>query len=864
MKKFSTLFLSLLLVFTALPAQLAARTGNNPEIEKKHRHPSDANVIGYVVEAVSGDHLPGITISIKGTTFGTVTDQTGHFFIRNLKPGKVVLEMRGLGYKSQQKEVNVVKGKVIEVNFEAEVDNINLDEVVVSSNRQNTLRRLAPTLVNVLNDEVFDRANASNLAQGLVFQPGVRVENNCQNCGFNQVRINGLEGRYTQILIDSRPIMSALAGVYGLEQIPTNMIDRVEVVRGGGSALFGSSAIAGVINIITKEPSSNRVSFTESLGFTGMKQPDNNMGFNASMVSDSGKAGAMVFGQSRTRKEWDANDDGFSEIGAIDARSLGSHIYLRTSDFSKISGEIHTIHEYRRGGDHLEWPEHVAAVAERTDHSVYSGNLKYDLFSRDYKHHGQVYTSAQLVKRKSYYGAIEDWDDNWGKVGNPVPHEKYGDNYGVTDGKTYNMGLQYTYDFDNLLFMPAQILLGAEYTHDKLIDKMPIRSWEKTEGTGTESKFPDLDQRINNWSQLAQLEWKSDKLNLLFGGRFDQHSAVKNPIFSPRATLRYAPISMLNFRASYAKGFRAPQVFDEDLHVGVVGGEAQKIINHKDLTPEISHAFNLSVDSYLDLGHGVMANIMLEGFYNRLQDVFTNQEQPSLGDGIKRYMRVNGSGAKVYGANLEGRIAYKWLQLQAGFTLAKSEFDNPEEWGIRATFDASGNPIMTKQPAIDEATGKEVEKLQYNVSQTDKKMTRTPSAYGYFTIGINPVKPLNIALTGTYTGKMYVPHAITYGAGAAISDMGNKPFENLKEDETGENTIRIDELVETKPFFDLGAKISYDFKVNNTMNIQMFAGMSNIFDAFQNDFDKGVNRDSGFIYGPTMPRSAYFGAKLAF
>ena len=85
----------------------------------------------------------------------------------------------------------------------------------------------------------------------------MRVENNCQNCGFQQVRINGLEGPYTQILVDSRPIFSALTGVYGLEQIPANMIERVEIMRGGGSALFGSSAIAGTINIITKEPLRN-------------------------------------------------------------------------------------------------------------------------------------------------------------------------------------------------------------------------------------------------------------------------------------------------------------------------------------------------------------------------------------------------------------------------------------------------------------------------------------------------------------------------------------------------------------------------------------------------------------------------------
>lgn len=116
--------------------------------------------------------------------------------------------------------------------------------MVVSANRNETKRRLAPTLVKVLSPTVFEKTNSTTLAQGLVFQLGVRVENDCQNCGYSQVRINGMEGKYTQILIDSRPIFSALAGVYGLEQIPANMIERVEVIRGGGSALFGSSRLS--------------------------------------------------------------------------------------------------------------------------------------------------------------------------------------------------------------------------------------------------------------------------------------------------------------------------------------------------------------------------------------------------------------------------------------------------------------------------------------------------------------------------------------------------------------------------------------------------------------------------------------------
>ena len=142
------------------------------------------------------------------------------------------------------------------------------------------------------------------------------------------------------------------------------MIERVEVVRGGGSALFGSSAIAGVIYIITKEPQRNSFSFNESMGFTGFKDLDNNLSFNGSLVSDDNRAGAMVFAQARYRKEHDVNGDGYSELGRLDSRSLDFRGYLRPTEYTRLTGEVHTFSEARRGGDHIDWPEQVAGVAE--------------------------------------------------------------------------------------------------------------------------------------------------------------------------------------------------------------------------------------------------------------------------------------------------------------------------------------------------------------------------------------------------------------------------------------------------------------------------------------------------------------------
>ena len=251
---------------------------------------TDANVYGHVINKSSGEHLPFVTIQLKGTTIVTTTDHTGHYFLKNLPEGTFTVVVKMVGYKTQEKKVAIKHDATQELNFALASDDVDLDEVVVSANRNETQRRLAPNLVNVIGGKLFDITQSTCLAQGLNFQPGVRTEDNCQNCGFTQVRINGLDGHYSQILVDSRPVFSSLNGVYGLEQIPANMIDRVEVVRGGGSALFGASAIGGTINIITKEPIRNSASFGHTfMSQGGSNSFDNVTTGNVSLVTDDNK-----------------------------------------------------------------------------------------------------------------------------------------------------------------------------------------------------------------------------------------------------------------------------------------------------------------------------------------------------------------------------------------------------------------------------------------------------------------------------------------------------------------------------------------------------------------------------------------------
>ena len=187
---------------------------------------TDANIVGHVIEKSTREHLPYMTVSLKGTTIGTMTDATGHYFLKNLPEGEFTLSVSAVGYKSQERKVVLKRGKTLEENFELEEDMVALDGVVVTANRNETARRLAPTLVKVVTPKLFEQTNSHTLSQGLAFQPGVRVETDCQNCGYSQVRINGLDGKYTQILIDSRPIFSSLAGVYG-SSMSVTLINRL-------------------------------------------------------------------------------------------------------------------------------------------------------------------------------------------------------------------------------------------------------------------------------------------------------------------------------------------------------------------------------------------------------------------------------------------------------------------------------------------------------------------------------------------------------------------------------------------------------------------------------------------------------------
>lgn len=758
-----------------------------PVVSDDNTPVKEGNLIkGHVIERDTEDSLPYATILIVETGQGTVSDENGEFSFKKVPAGKYTLRVQLLGYKTEEKRVVVSNDFGVDVHFVLGDESIMTDEVVVSANRNETSRKVAPVVVNVMSNRLFETVNSTDLAKSLNYQSGLRVENNCQNCGFPQVRINGLEGPYSQILINSRPVVSALSGVYGLEQIPVNMIERVEVVRGGGSALFGANAVGGTINIITKDPVSNSFQISSTLSNLNNQVWEQYMGANASLVSKDNVYGIAVYQSYRNRNPYDADNDGFSELGKLNMNTFGLRTYYRPSQFSRLSLEYHTTNEFRRGGNHFELQPHEADIAEQTKHVINSGGLSYDLFWKEYKHKLSFYSSVQHTDRDSYYGAQQDANA-----------------YGKTDDLTWVAGGMYVGNFNKVLFSPATFTAGLEYQNNSLHDVM----------TGYHR---DMKQDVRIASAFVQNEWKMNQFTLLAGFRVDEHNLMDHPIFSPRVNLLYKPSDKLQARLTWSTGFRAPQAFDEDLHVTAVGGEGVLVRLAEGLEPERSNSLSGSIDWSANLGH-FQTNLLVEGFYTGLDDVFVLEDVGEDENGNRVKERRNGSGARVYGVNIDAKIAHgRDASLQMGFTAQRSEYKRPEAW--------------SEDPEV----------------APTKRMPRTPDYYGYFTLTAAPFRNFDCSLSGVYTGRMHVPHV-------APTDLP-EAFQG--------QYIEQDEMVHTPDFFDFNVKLNYTFVLNDHVKVQLNGGVQNLFNAYQKDLDRGSYRDSGYFYGPTQPRTYFIGIKI--
>lgn len=747
---------------------------------------SDANIFGHV--ECNGEHIPFVTVYLEGTTIGTTTDETGHYLLVNLMPGDYVISAQFLGYKKQSHVITIQSGKTLEVNFELEEEVMSLDDVVITGTKTFKRKTDSPVIVNVIDSKVLDAIQVNTLSEGLNFQPGLRMETDCQTCNYSQLRMNGLGGGYSQILINSRPVFSPLTGLYGLEQIPASMIDQIEVVRGGGSALYGSSAIGGTVNVITRLPERNSYDISFSQALVGGTIGDNMINGNLNALANKRNAGISFFASRRQRGAFDYNGDGYSELPALKNNSFGFTGFFKPSQNQKLEVNFSSLYEYRFGGEIIDRPAHEANQAEERVHNVIMGGIDYEIDFNDNHTSFIFYAAGQNTQREHYTGIIPD--DSLGFLDhflNPP--------YGNTLNNTIQAGTQLNHRVGSFFGGVNILTIGAEYLYDDVFDQ--IQSYNYI-----------LDQTASSGGLFIQSDWEVlENLTLLTGLRMDLHNYVDHLIFNPRVSLLYKYKDYTQVRASWASGFRAPQAFDADMHIAFAGGGISRIILADDLMEERSNSFSGSVN-FDKPTETYIFGFTLEGFYTRLQDAFVLEESAEDAYGLI-FEKRNSGGSTVQGLTFELRGNYnRIIQLETGLTAQTSRYDE----------------VVTYAEGLDPM----------------RDYLRTPNLYGYSILTYTPTGRITTALSGVYTGPMTILHL------AGAPELPDS-----------------DVYYTSKSFYDLGIKFSYLMQVSRMdSEIEWFGGVKNILNAYQNDFDTGKYRDSGYVYGPATPRTYYLGLRL--
>lgn len=637
--------------------------------------------------------LSGAKVAIPYLNREVQTDSAGTFRFLDVPVSTYILQIENPGYPFITREIfPEVTGPIV-IALDAATD---LDDIVITATRTQQQRRDAAIAVSVLDAKTFMRTQSVCLADGLAFQPGLRMETDCQTCNYSQLRMNGMAGSYSQILINGRPLFSSLMGLYGLEQIPASAIERVEVVRGSGSVLYGSNAIAGTVNVLTKLPQKDELSVLFSHGLIGGSASDINMQAIAVSVNDSANAGISVFTSYRKRDQLDVNNDGFSELPELSGLNVGISAFAKFNKRNRLEASFWHLQEERRGGNAFDRRPDEADQSEYRLQNSSIIQFTYDGHSRSDKWQTTAYSGVQFTDRQHYTGI--DHADGWGTT----------DNWNAASGIQFNRRIKTGIKHEWTLSSGADH--QYEYTHDEI--------------PGYQYKIA---QEIHQVGIFVQSDWKiAQRWDILTGIRSTFHTLLHQPVWTPRISLLYKAGKDFRLRLGYGRGFKAPQAFETDMHIAFASGGIARIVRDPDLVSETSDSWTTSVDWSHRYGRHT-TGFTLTGFYTVLHDAFILTELGQDSSGNTILLRSNGTNATVAGATLE--VSWKWwknLQLDAGWTVQKSRFQSPVKWSAEL--------------------------------EGQSRFLRTPDHYGFATLALFPERKWSGMLTGVVTGKMLVPH----------------------------------------------------------------------------------------------------------
>ncbi|WP_313806173.1 TonB-dependent receptor [Flavobacterium sp.] len=520
-----------------------------------------------------GAPLEYASVSLAKTKFGVITDSLGNFELQAVPKGEYQLKVSFAGFKSQQRRIAVTDSLELIRNFDLKADN-TLDELVVTGTLKAVNRLESPVPVEVYKPTFFKKNPTANIFEALQNVNGVRPQLNCNVCNTGDIHINGLEGPYTLVLIDGMPIVSGLSTVYGLSGIPNSLLERVEVVKGPASSLYGSEAVGGLINIITKNPKSAPVLSADAFS-TSWGEANVDLGFKANLgKSISLLTGVNYFNYSNPI---DNNHDNFTDVTLQDRISV-----FQKWNFNRKSNKLFSMagrffYEDRWGGE-MQWEKKYRGGSEVYGESIYTKRYEllgsYELpvaekmlFTFSYTDHDQnsVYgNTPYLAQQKIGFGQLT-WDK---KIGN---HDLL-----------FGTAIRYQFYNDNT---------PATATSDK--------TW-----------IPSL---------FAQDEIKlAEKHSLLLGLRYDYNNRHGN-ILTPRLAHKWKIDDRTIFRFNAGTGFRVVNLFTEE-HAALTGSRDVEVL--EDLEPERSYNANLNLlkKFYTDNGDyiGVEATAWYTYFTNSI------------------------------------------------------------------------------------------------------------------------------------------------------------------------------------------------------------------------------------------------------
>jgi len=529
-----------------------------------------ASISGFVSD--KGKKIQAANVHLLGTNQKTVTDSLGYYSLENVDFGDYKIQVISTGFKPLTVRISIDKEQNINQDFELEDNQNQLNEVVVSGTLKAVKRLESAVPVEVYSTVFFKKNPTASIYEALQNINGVRPQLNCGVCNTGDIHINGLEGPYTLILIDGMPIVSSLSTVYGLSGIPNSLVERIEIVKGPASSLYGSEAVGGLINIITKNPTNAPV-FSADYFTTSYFESNLDLG----MKFNAGKKATSLLGINYFNYDQviDKDKDNFTDVTLSERISVFNKWNFKINDNRLFTIAARGMYEDRWGGD-VRWEKKYRGGDEIYGESIYTKR-------------GELIGSYQLPFEEklmlSFSGNVHYQDSRYGTT-SYIANQKIG-------------FLQLTWDKK---IGRNDLLAGIANRYSYYDDN--TTATKEAESTWLPGIFVQDEITLSPKSQI------------LLGARYDYNS-IHGSIFTPRFAYRYKASENSIFRFNAGTGFRVVNLFTED-HAALTGSRDVVIAN--DLKPEQSINANLNYIQKINFTNGTFIGIETTAFYTRFSN----------------------------------------------------------------------------------------------------------------------------------------------------------------------------------------------------------------------------------------------------